>query len=274
MKFKEIAAAYEVLSDPDKRSQYDRFGDVDAGNGGFGGGGGFNVDEVDPFEIFQAFFGGPGVHGDLFGNMGFGGGGVHFGHFGGPNMRFRMGGHRHRPRHAGSPAVQLEVKLEDLYKGSKLRVNNEEIEIRKGMKEGDRIRGERAEFVVHEAPHSKFTRKGDHLEYTAVVSFFEWLFNGKSNYRLVHLDGNALTVHLRPFTETLLGASAIIKGKGMPVTGTVSGDLLVFSSFLTKSDRESLKALGKAVGTVLMFMMIMWNPSLLFLVLMLKPLFT
>ncbi len=262
-----------MLSDADKRSRYDRFGDVDAGNGGFGGGGGgFNMDEVDPFEIFQAFFGGAGGHPDLFGH--FGGGGVHFGNFGGPGMRFRMGGNHHRPRHAGSPAVQLEVKLEDLYKGSKVRVNNEEIEIRRGMKEGDRIRGERAEFVVHEAPHAKFTRKGDHLEYTAVVSFFEWLLNGKTNYRLVHLDGSAMTVNLRPFTETLQGASAIIKGRGMPVTGTVFGDLLVFSSFLSKSDRESAKAFLKAIGTVLMFMMIMWNPSLLFLLLMLKPLFT
>jgi DnaJ-class molecular chaperone len=273
IKFKEIAAAYEVLSDPEKRSRYDRFGDVDSGNSGFGGGGGFNVDEVDPFEIFQAFFGGHGIHPDLFGH-GFGGGGIHFAHFGGPGMRHRMGGHHNRARHAGSPAIQLEIKLEDLYKGSTVRVNNEDIEIRKGMKEGDRIKGQRSDYVIREAAHPLFSRKGDHLEYIAVVSFLDWLLNGKVNFKLTHLDGSCLTVNLRPFTETFLAASAIVRGKGMPVTAGVCGDLLVYSSFLSKSDRESVKALFKAIGTVLMFIMVMWNPSLLFLVLMLKPLFT
>ncbi len=52
-KFKEIGAAYEVLSDPDRRSRYDRFGTDQPGAGGdpFGGGLG---------DIFEAFFGGGG----------------------------------------------------------------------------------------------------------------------------------------------------------------------------------------------------------------------
>jgi len=55
-KFKQVAQAYEVLSDPDARARYDRFGEAGvsgAGGGGdfFGGGGGLG-------DIFETFFGG------------------------------------------------------------------------------------------------------------------------------------------------------------------------------------------------------------------------
>ncbi|KAF6150142.1 hypothetical protein GIB67_023097 [Kingdonia uniflora] len=52
-KFKELAHAYEVLSDPEKREIYDQYGE-DALKEGMGGGGG----DHDPFDIFQSFFGG------------------------------------------------------------------------------------------------------------------------------------------------------------------------------------------------------------------------
>lgn len=53
-KFKEVTIAYEVLSDPKKRSTFDRGGDpMSSGGGGFGGQGqGFNFD-----DIMDAFFG-------------------------------------------------------------------------------------------------------------------------------------------------------------------------------------------------------------------------
>ncbi|MDD3117856.1 MAG: molecular chaperone DnaJ [Victivallales bacterium] len=70
-KFKEIAHAYEVLSDQKKRAQYDQFGPEafsrasGPGGAGPGGMGGFN----DPFDIFSQVFGGSGgsIFEDLFG---------------------------------------------------------------------------------------------------------------------------------------------------------------------------------------------------------------
>ena len=64
-KFKEAQEAYEVLSDEQKRSQYDRFGHAGVNNGaaGMGGMGGFSnfgggFDGVDLGDIFDNFFGG------------------------------------------------------------------------------------------------------------------------------------------------------------------------------------------------------------------------
>jgi molecular chaperone DnaJ len=90
-KFKQAAEAYEVLSDADTRSKYDRFGHngVKGGHGGFGGGG-MSMD-----DIFSHF-------GDIFGES-FGGSGSPFEQF--------FGGAQGRRAHAGRRGANLRIKV-------------------------------------------------------------------------------------------------------------------------------------------------------------------
>jgi len=101
-KFKEAAEAYEVLSNKDKRAQYDRFGH-DGMRGGFGGqGGGMNMD-----DIFSQF-------GDIFG----GGGSPFESFFGG------SGGGR-RQRKGSNLRIKLKLTLDEIANGveKKIKVN-------------------------------------------------------------------------------------------------------------------------------------------------------
>ena len=88
-KFKEVSAAYEVLSDQGKRAQYDQFGHEAftrrRGAGGPGGGGG---PTMDPYDIFSQVFGGGGG-GGIFDSF-FGGGGGGHGPQGGNDLRYDL----------------------------------------------------------------------------------------------------------------------------------------------------------------------------------------
>ena len=114
-KFKEINEAYEVLSDEEKRSTYDRFGHDGLNNqGGFGGGQGFGG-----FGGGGGFGGFEDIFGDIFGSSGFGGG------FGGGGSR------RRGPRRGADIKQSVTITFEEAAFGKKLKVKlnrNEECE--------------------------------------------------------------------------------------------------------------------------------------------------
>ena len=93
-KFKEAAEAYDVLSNPEKRSRYDQFGHAGvsgaAGNGGpFGGFGGEGMSMDDIFSMFGDIFGGRGG-GFGGGFSGFGGGGSQQRRYRGSDLRVKV----------------------------------------------------------------------------------------------------------------------------------------------------------------------------------------
>ncbi|HYM94054.1 MAG TPA: DnaJ domain-containing protein, partial [Chitinophagaceae bacterium] len=97
-KFKEAAEAYEILSDTDKKSQYDRYGHAGVSNNGRGqGAGGMNMDDI--FSQFGDIFGD-----DLFGNF-FGGGGA------------RNRSQRSRGIRGSNLRIKLKLTYEEIAKG-------------------------------------------------------------------------------------------------------------------------------------------------------------
>jgi molecular chaperone DnaJ len=99
-KFKEAAEAYEILSDQDRRAQYDRFGHAGvSGNGRGAHPGGMNMDDI--FSQFGDIFGE-----DIFGSF-----------FGGAGGQRGRGGQRTRGTRGSNLRIKLKLNYEEIAKG-------------------------------------------------------------------------------------------------------------------------------------------------------------
>jgi len=254
-RFKEINSAYDVLSDPEKRKKYDKYGDqwqhadqFEAQHGTpFGGSGGFPGFKAGPGATYEYVdLSDMGDLGDLFGfASGFG-----------TKTKTR------RPRRGQDIEYTTEVILEDAYGGSTRVVTDMtghrlEVKIPPGVNNGSRIKvagkGEPGigggpsgdlYLVVSVKPHRTFQRRDSNLSVEVSVPLIDAVLGGE--VEVSSLKGK-LSLKIPP--ETQNGKVFRLAGQGMPKIGSdKKGDLLakvnvVVPQKLTERERELFQQL-------------------------------
>jgi curved DNA-binding protein len=253
--FKEINEAYEILSDPDKRSKYDRFGQywkqASAAGGGWPGGstGGANVGGFDfsQYANFDEFIS------ELLGNLGSNGGrqtnwsssssskyaSDYGGGFGNFNDFSRYGNTSSSSSSSLDREEILRLTLSEAFRGvqKRLSLGTETIEVRipAGAKVGSRVRvkgkgqrdgyGRRGDLYlkVELQPHSFFQFEGDNLVCEVPITPDEAVLGAKID---VPTPDSMATVNVPPGVRS--GQSLRLRGKGWPQPkGGGRGDQLV-----------------------------------------------
>jgi molecular chaperone DnaJ len=283
-RFKEMNAAYQVLSDPEKRKKYDQFGDQWEHADQFAKAGGQQGVRWDTGKGGTTFeYGDMSGLGDIFSSL-----------FGDAGMGSRT---RRGPQRGQDVESPVEISLEEAYHGSRRviqlqttepctacggtgRVGNRvctmcggtggkviprrlEVKIPQGVKDGSRIRmaregapgragGSKGDLylVVRVLPHKVFERKGDDLYAEISVPLATAVLGGE--VRVPTLDGN-LSLKIPP--ETQNGKLFRLVGKGMPQLGNANhGNMfakvnVVLPTNLTEEERrlfEKLRSLRTA----------------------------
>jgi curved DNA-binding protein len=251
-KFKEINAAYEVLSDKEKKSQYDQFGDQMFGGQNFHDFARSQGGEVDLDEILRAMFGGGGFSGGFggsrssgFGGAGFGGGGFGGSRYSAPDLDIKtsitvpfntslLGGKHHITLDSGE---SFDIKIPAGIKpGKTLRVRGK----------GQSYSGQRGDLliVVNVAPSPDYNRKGDDLYKTIDVPLKTALFGGK-----IEVETPEKKVTLKVPKNTKNAQKFRLKDKGFPKSGGGKGDIFLVANVklpdVDTLDKELISCLEK-----------------------------
>jgi DnaJ family protein B protein 4 len=275
-KFQAINEAYEHLSDPQRRAQYD------AELNGFRPGG-IHVMEPDIGNIFNMMFGGGGMP------MGGSGihmqgmpGGIHVFHmggdsmFGGPGMG-GMGGMEHIFRQMNKPPSiiqNVDITFEQAYHGCTLHVNVEKWTIRNDLKiteievmyltipagvdneevivlrdcgntVNEQLKGD-VKFIVRVAGHPEFTRHGMDLILKKQLSLKEALTG--FSFEVIHVNGKLLTLNNKTKSTVIHpNYKKTIPGLGM-IRDNNKGNLIIefdviFPTSLTQEQIETLTSI-------------------------------
>ncbi len=246
-RFSRVTAAYDLLSDADKRARFDR-GEIDAdGNPaapfGYGGGGGFRPGQsggADFGDIFEGLFGGRAG--------GRAGGG--------------FGGRQAPPQKGANAAYRLSVSFEDAAAGRPQRITlgdgkTIDLKLPAGVEHGTQMRlagkGEPgpagpgdAIVTIQIGSHPFFRRDGDAVRLDLPVTLAEAVLGGP--VRVPTVDG---PVMLNVPAGSSSGQTLRLKGKGFTGASGVRGDQLVTIAIALPAGNAALMAWAEENRTTL-----------------------
>jgi DnaJ-class molecular chaperone len=258
-RFKEVQDAYDVLGDKDKRAQYDRFGHMPEGMGGFpfGGGGGQGA-QIDPAmmqDLFRRFggAGGMGGGGEAEGGMG----GFDLGSILGAMGGMGGGGRQRRTRRGPvepppTQETEVSVPFETAARGGtlQLKIGEREVDVKvpAGSEDGKKLRlsgvgpgGGDLVLRLKIEPHAYFRREGKDVILEAPLTVSEAVLGTKID--VPTLDGERLTVKVPPGSST--GKRLRLRGKGIAGGDQYIEVKVVVPPTVNERSRELIEEFGR-----------------------------